>query len=61
MVIGHFITEALENCYKWQIFFLLKLFTFQFCVISKWCAMSLLQSIIRTALYDKKHLEMILA
>lgn len=42
-------------------FFLLKLFTFQFCVISKWCAISLLQSILHTALYDKKHLQMILA
>lgn len=42
-------------------FFLLKLFTFQFCVLSKLCAISLLQSIIHIALYDKKHLQIIFA
>lgn len=62
MVIGHFITEALEYYYKWQvIFFLLKLFTFQFCVLSQLCSISLLQSIIHIALYEKKHLQIIFA
>lgn len=62
MVNGHFITEAPEYCYKWQvIFFLLKLFTFQFCVLSKLCSVSLLPSIIHIALYDKKHLQVIFA
>lgn len=62
MVIGHFITEALEYCYKWQvIFFLLKLFTFQFYVLQKLCSIALLQSITHVALYEKKHLQIIFA
>lgn len=44
-----------------RLFFLLQLLTFQFCVLSKSCAVSLLQSIIHIALYDKKHLQIIFA
>lgn len=59
MVIRHFITEALEYYYKWQvIFFLLKLFSFQFCVLSQLCSV---QSIIHSALFEKKHLQIIFA
>lgn len=29
--------------------------------MSKWCAVSLLQTVIHTALYDKKHLQIIFA
>lgn len=42
-------------------FFLLKLFTFQFCVLSKLYAISLLQSIVHIALYDRKHSQIIFA